>query len=287
MLLRVEYDGTDFAGFQAQADERTVQETLEDSVFAVTGERLRLIASSRTDAGVHARALPVVFRTQAKIPLHGLLRALNARLPPDCAVTGIAEVSDAFEVRRWALGKVYRYSVWNSRIRSALNHRTAWHVPMPLDLDAMRRAAAPLVGLHDFSSYRASGCQALSPVRHVTAIEISGESGGAVDLVFHGNAFLQNMIRILSGTLVEVGRGWRSEASPAEVLAARDRRLAGQTAPGHGLRLERVLYEPPVVWYEDWPSPQRASLSSSQSGGPGSSLAAPAATAGAGSPGDP
>ncbi len=249
-LLRLQYDGSDFAGFQAQSGERTIQETLEDALFGLTGERLRVLASSRTDAGVHAAGLPVIFRTESRIPIHGMLRALNTALPEDCAIAGIAEVDDAFDVRKSAVGKVYRYRVWNARSRSPLHRRTAWHVPVPLDLDAMRRAAVSLLGEHDFSSFRAAGCQAKTPVRRLTAVHVTGTPGDLVELVFCGNAFLQNMVRILTGTLVEVGRGYRSEASPGEVLAARDRRLAGQTAPGHGLILERVDYEPTIAWHD-------------------------------------
>ncbi len=225
-----------------------MQDTLEAAVLAVTGERLRVKASSRTDAGVHAAALPVLLRTQSPIPQHGLIRAMNSALPPDCSVIAATGVDDDFDVRTSASGKIYRYRVWNDRPRSALRTRTHWHVPVRLDLEAMRRAALALIGEHDFSAFRASGCQSKSPVRRLTRIAIEGEAGGEVLFELHGNAFLQNMVRILVGTLTEIGRGYRAESSTAEILASRDRRLAGQTAPGHGLTLEHVAYDLPLRW---------------------------------------
>lgn len=244
IALLAQYDGTDFHGFQFQSGFRSVQEELEKALTALTNEPHRVMSSSRTDAGVHAAAMPIITRTQTKIPLIGFLRGLAAHLPPDLSVVDVAEVDEAFDVRKSASGKVYRYRLWNGPTRSALRRVTHWAVPVPLDLDAMRAAAATLLGEHDFSAYRAAGCQAKTPIRRITRIDIEGASGAAVDIVVHGNAFLQNMVRILAGTLAEVGRGLKTVAAPEAALRARDRRLAGQTAPPHGLVLEHVLYEP-------------------------------------------
>jgi tRNA pseudouridine38-40 synthase len=252
VLLLVQYDGTEFKGYQRQAVLRTIQGTLEDAISQLTREEASVLASSRTDAGVHSLGLPVLFFTRSRIPLHGLVRALNTLLPPDVSVSDACEAPDGFDVRKSSLGKTYRYRVWNSRTRCAIRRRSAWFVPFPLDVLAMRRAAGDFVGEHDFSSFRASSCQAHTPIRRVTAVdvEVSGPTDagarihGDLSIVVRGNAFLQNMIRIMAGTLVEIGRGYRSDDAVRVALASRNRSDGGETAPGHGLILEAVHYHP-------------------------------------------
>ncbi|MFT7623872.1 MAG: tRNA pseudouridine38-40 synthase [Myxococcota bacterium] len=187
--------------------------------------------------------MPVSFCTQSRVPLFGWVRGLNGLLPHDASVIAAGEIDPKFDVRHSAKGKVYRYTIWNGTARSALLWRRAWSLRWPLDLDAMRRAAAVLVGDHDFSSFRASGCQSNTPTRRITDIRIEGQPGGRVDIFVEGNAFLQHMVRIIVGTLVDVGRSWEDEAFTTRALAARDRTKAGQTAPSRGLTLMRVLYE--------------------------------------------
>ncbi len=255
VLLLVQYDGTEFKGYQRQAVLRTIQGTLEDAISQLTREEASVLASSRTDAGVHALGLPVLFYTQSRIPLHGLVRALNTILPPDVSVSDACEAPDGFDVRKSSLGKTYRYRVWNSRTRCAIRRRNAWFIPFPLDVLAMRRAAASFVGEHDFSAFRASSCQAHTSIRHVFGVEVEAQGPiaasdagprihGDLAIVVRGNAFLQNMIRIMAGTLVEVGRGYRTDDAVATALQSRRRSDAGETAPGHGLILDVVHYDP-------------------------------------------
>ncbi len=245
IALLVQYDGTDFHGWQRQLGVRTVQQTLEEAVAVMDGgQRVPLRGSSRTDAGVHSRGLPASFRTTSTIPPIGYERGLNAALPSDVAIVACAEVVPEFDVRHSGKGKVYTYRIWNGPTRSPLLARTAWYVRKPVDLDAMRRASQPLIGVLDFESFRATGCQAKNATRNLTAIRIEGRTRAEIVITVEGNAFLQHMVRIIAGTLVDVGRGNREESFVAEALAARRREAAGQTAPSHGLTLERVLYDP-------------------------------------------
>ena len=154
----VEYDGTDFSGWQRQVEERTVQGTLEDALKAMTGESVFVRGAGRTDAGVHADGQVATFEIGVNIPPHGLLRGLNSALPPDVALVDVAEAPSDFDARFSARGKVYRYTVWSHFVRSPLRARRAWHVREPLDVEAIRTAAAALVGDHDFRAFRASDC---------------------------------------------------------------------------------------------------------------------------------
>ncbi len=160
------------------------------------------------------------------------------------SVVACAEVDASFHVRRNASGKIYRYSIWNGPGRAALLDRRCWHVRFDLDLEKMQRAADQLVGEHDYTSFRASGCQAPTPGRRVTDIAVEGDKGGVVTITFEGNAFLQHMVRIMVGTIVEVGRGAEPEDFPTTALKALDRAAAGPTAPAKGLTLELVRYDP-------------------------------------------
>lgn len=242
--LVLEYDGSALAGWQRQKNGPTVQEHVEFALARMLGGRVEVVGASRTDAGVHASAQVAHFRTSnTAIPEHGFRRGLNSLLPPCVAVVSARQVGPEFHARFSALGKRYRYALIAGRERSPLMRARAWHRPHRLDLDRMRRAAAPLVGRHDFSAFRAAGCGAAHPVRRVTAIEIDPRGRERIDIEVRGEAFLRNMVRIIAGTLVEVGERRREPASVARVLEARDRRHAGVTAPAHGLTLVEVMYE--------------------------------------------
>ena len=246
LLLLVEFDGTAFHGWQQQAEDRTVQAELSRAVAAMVGTSVTLRASSRTDAGVHAEALPVAFRTGARIPCEGFRRGLNSLLPADVAVTAVREVDPSFDPRRSSRGKRYRYDVWNAGWPSPLRARRSWWVRgTTLDTAAMQAAASHLLGEHDFSTFRAAHCDAKTPHRRLTRMEVSRPAEDEVRIVVEGDAFLRNMVRILAGTLVDVGRGRRAPDEMPALLAARDRRLAGPTAPPQGLTLERVFYVSP------------------------------------------
>lgn len=267
LLLLLEYDGTDFHGWQQQAPgQRTVQGVLRDALRTMTGLDLKLRASSRTDAGVHALGLPVTCAltgapaggaegapegappaaTAARIPRVGFLRGLNTLLPDDVSVTAVYDVPAGFDAREAARGKRYRYDIWNGPWRSALRARRSWWVRgAPLDRAAMQAGGQHLLGEHDFSSFRAVHCDSLSVHRNLTRVDVSEPEPHLVRLTVEGNAFLRNMVRIIAGTLVEVGRGALRPDDVAAALAARDRTLAGPTAPGHGLTLERVFLDLP------------------------------------------
>ncbi len=239
--LTIEYDGTDYHGWQVQPNGRTVQAVLQDAIARMTGETASLVAAGRTDAGVHAAGQVVSFALQRAIAPAVLQRGLNALTPPDIAVTAAEVACDDFHPRRAARSRVYTYCIWNARWASPFWRRYAWHVPQPLDVPAMRTAAAYMVGEHDFSSFRAAGCEAKHPVRRVLRSELE-QAADLITYHIEATGFLRHMVRNIAGTLVEIGRGERGAADTPRLLAARDRTLAGATAPGCGLCLTRVNY---------------------------------------------
>jgi len=249
--LTVAYDGSDFFGWQWQPDRRTVQGVIEEAIERVTGEKLRVVGSGRTDAGVHARGQAVSFQSSTRLAAEILLRALNANLPPDARVVGAVEAAADFCAMRASTGKRYRYVIDNGRIPDLFSRQRAWFVRDELDLDAMREAARLLVGRHDFKTYESSGSPRLGTCRTIRDFTVSRESPGLdqewIVVEVEADGFLYNMVRNLVGTLVEVGRGKQSASWPREILAARERRLAGPTAPPQGLYLLRVYFPQPEV----------------------------------------
>ncbi len=239
--LIIEYDGTNYAGWQVQPNGLAVQQVLEKALARVIGAPVRLHSSGRTDAGVHARRMIATFRTETTIPLRAFSDGLNTFLPLDIAVQEAEEVPVDFNPRRDAKGKHYRYTILNAPRRLPLVRLHTWHVREKLDLDAMRRAASHLVGEHDFAAFRASGCAAETTVRRIDALEI-GREGDLINIDVTGSGFLRNMVRIIVGTLVEAGLGKRSPDTISSLLQAPDRGAAGMTAPAHGLCLVDVFY---------------------------------------------
>jgi tRNA pseudouridine38-40 synthase len=244
--LTLAYDGTAYAGWQVQPEEKTVQEVLERAIEKVTGQRVRAIASGRTDAGVHALGQVVGFRTRTHLPADVLRRALNAELPRDVAVLEASEVNGRFHPIRDAVRKRYRYAIRDGPVRDVFRRRYCWQHPSRLDEAAMARAAEALVGRHDFHSFQSAGAERKDSIR--TVFELTVERGRGVEqdvisIEVEADGFLYNMVRAIVGTLVEVGRGARGEAWVAQVLAAQDRRAAGPTAPPQGLFLVRVDYD--------------------------------------------
>ena len=240
--LIVEYDGTHLCGWQRQANGPTVQQHLEEALAKLLVHDTQVTGASRTDAGVHACGQVATFRTPRTIPLHGIRRAVNSYLPPDIAVLDAAEVADDFHARHSATGKHYRYTILARAERSPLLRDRAWHHAEPLDIAAMNDAARALIGEHDFAAFRATGCTAKTTLRRVDAIAVT-RLGEHVEIDVEGNAFLRNMVRIMVGTLAEVGTGKRPVAQVAEILASKDRTRAGITAPAHGLTLVAVRYD--------------------------------------------
>ncbi|HET9626275.1 MAG TPA: tRNA pseudouridine(38-40) synthase TruA [Kofleriaceae bacterium] len=243
--LVVEYDGAGLCGWQRQANGPTVQGHLEAALARLLQHEVAVAGASRTDAGVHARGQVASFRTERPIPLHGVRRGLNSMLPDQIAVVEATEVGDDFHPRFSATGKHYRYLIFTRNERSPRWRDRAWHHPDPLDPEAMRAAATALIGEHDFSAFRAAGCTAKSTVRRLDAVAITplADEPAVLAVDVRGNAFLRNMVRILVGTLVEVGEHRRAVGQLAEILAGKDRTRAGITAPAHGLELVAVRYD--------------------------------------------
>jgi tRNA pseudouridine38-40 synthase len=241
--LVLEYDGTDFAGWQSQAGgERWVQATLAAALAELAGGPVRVTGAGRTDAGVHAEGQVAAATLETRLDADTLLRAVNAKLPADVAVRAAALAPDGFDPRREAKGKLYRYAVWNGAEPSPLRRRRTHAVREPLDVAAMRAAAAHLVGRHDFASFQGAGSAARSSVRTISGASVEGETGGEVRFELAGDGFLRHMVRNAVGTLLEVGLGRREAGSLPALLAARDRSRAGPTAPACGLTLVRVDY---------------------------------------------
>jgi len=239
--LLIEYDGTNYAGWQEQANGISVQQTVEEALAQITGVKARVKSSGRTDAGVHALAMPAVFATQSTLPLRAFIEGGNHFLPPDIAILDAREVPAHFRPIGDALAKQYRYSILNRGVRSPLRRMVAWHVREPLDLDAMARAAAHFVGEHDFSAFRASNCSAKTTRRRVDSVTIDCQ-GQQIIIDVVGGGFLKNMVRVMAGTLVDVGRGRFAPEHVAWLLQNGDRKKAGMTAPACGLCLVRVFY---------------------------------------------
>ena len=239
--LTVEYDGTDYHGWQVQPNGRTIQATLEAAVQRMVGECSRLAAAGRTDAGVHAAGQVVSFSLLRSWPPDTLLRGLNALTPRDISIRTVDVVDDEFDPRRAARSRVYIYRIWNARIPSPFWRRYTWHVAPPLDCERMRAAARHLIGEHDLSSFRAADCDAADPVRRVLRSELE-QSGELLTYTIEATAFLRHMVRNIVGTLVEIGTGARAVADILRLLAARDRKQAGPTAPPCGLCLMEVKY---------------------------------------------
>jgi tRNA pseudouridine38-40 synthase len=241
LRLVIEYDGTAFAGWQRQSGQRTVQACLEEAFQAMVGAPVRVTGAGRTDAGVHAEGQVVSARVAARIPCGGFLRGLNSHLPPDIAVRELCDAPATFDARRSARGKVYRYRIWNHLVRSPQRARWSWHCRAPLDTHAMREGAARFVGTHDFRAFRAADCERKTTVRDIRSFEVVRD-GALLTLDVEGTAFLKNMVRIMVGTLVAVGRGELAADAVTALLAGGDRTQAGTTAPAHGLTLVRVIY---------------------------------------------
>lgn len=242
LKLTLEYDGTHYVGWQLQPNGVSIHARLGQALEQLLGGPVALEAAGRTDSGVHATGQVVCFTTERVLPLKAYWRGLNGFLPEDIAVVRAEEVPADFDPRRWSHGKRYRYRVSNRPSRSPLRRFTHWEVFAPLDVEALRRGAAHLLGRHDFSSFRAADCQAAHALREVRRVDVQGTSGDELSVVVEGTAFLKHMVRNLVGTLMEVGKGRRPDTWVAEVLAARDRKRAGPTAPAHGLVLEEVFY---------------------------------------------
>lgn len=240
-VLVCEYDGTAYCGWQRQINGPSVQQVLEEALARLTGESVTVTGSSRTDAGVHALGLCAHFDSATRIPPDKLAFALNTMLPPDIRIRESSPAPEGFHARYSACGKVYRYAFFNSRHDCAIGRQYAAHVPLELNERLMHEEAQALCGTHDFAAFAASGSVATSTVRTIYRAQVT-RSGDTVTLTVLGDGFLYNMVRIIAGTLMEVGTGKRAPGAIARAIATGDRLALGQTAPAKGLTLMRVLY---------------------------------------------
>jgi tRNA pseudouridine38-40 synthase len=239
--LILEYEGTAYHGWQVQPGLATIQGVLQATLTRIASVPVQVTGAGRTDAGVHALGQVASFSADPRLDTLTLRKALNANLPRDIVVCRVEEASPDFDARRSARSKTYRYTILRRDYPSAWLARHSLYVPYPLDVEAMAEAARVLIGTHDFSAFRAGTCTAATPVRAV--LDASWRvAGDLVHFEITANAFLQHMVRIILGTLLEVGRGKRTPSDVATILASRERRRAGKTAPPHGLCLVEVHY---------------------------------------------
>ena len=240
-MAEVEYDGTDFHGWQTQPHARNIQDYIEAALSQVADQTVKVVCAGRTDAGVHALGQVIHFDSDARRATSEWLRGANANLPGDIAVHWVKPTRDDFHARYSARRRRYRYVILNRAERPALQRRNSAWIHRPLDADAMQRAAQALVGEHDFSSFRAAGCQSHSPLRRVFGVELRRD-GELVVMTICADAFLHHMVRNIAGVLIAVGGGDRPESWVGEVLAHRDRKQGGVTADARGLYLLDVEY---------------------------------------------
>ena len=240
--LTVEYDGTAYCGWQRQKNGLSIQQLLEESIGRITGEESRVIGSGRTDAGVHALAQVAHFHTASRLGERNLLMGINSLLPADIVVREVREADPAFHARFDAVSKVYLYRICNRPVRPALERHRAWFVWLPLDLERIAGALDLFRGRHDFSSFCSVKTDSPDHTRTILDIGLTEDGSGMIQISMEADGFLRYMVRCIVGTLVEIGRGRCSRADAAGILAARNRRRAGLTAPPQGLFLKEVRY---------------------------------------------
>lgn len=245
IAMRIRYDGTNYHGWQRQKNGITVQQVIEEALTELTGQETKVIGCSRTDAGVHALEYVFNFLTETSIPTEKLPYALNYRLGEDISAIEAFEVPMKFNARFSAKGKRYIYQIQNGRVKNPFFNRHSWHIPYHLDVDAMIEAAPIFEGTHDFAGFMATGGEQKTTVRTVRVCRVSrdAEQPESICVTVEADAFLYNMVRIITGTLAEVGFGRIKVEELPEILASCDRKRGGMTAPPQGLFLKKVYYD--------------------------------------------
>lgn len=241
-MLRVAYDGTEYCGWQSQPGLRTVEGTLKSALDRLMRQDIKLIGASRTDAGVHAEGNVAVFDCDTTIPADKIKYALNNLLPEDVVVTESVPVADAFHPRHCDCRKTYQYRILNTPLPDPNRRRNTYFYRGNIDIDSMRKAAGYIVGEHDFTCFMAAGSQVKDTVRTVYALELDRQDD-IIIMTIQGNGFLYNMVRIIAGTLLMVGRGQLKPEALEEIIKSKDRSKAGPTAPAKGLTLKSIIYE--------------------------------------------
>ncbi len=240
--LLIEYDGTNYLGWQVQPKGSTIQGILEEKIRLLTKEPVRLFGSGRTDSGVHAFGQVAHFKTRSQMDVRTIQRALNSLLPPDIVIREVEAADEDFHARRHSKSKVYEYRILNRNLRSAFHREYAWYIPQKLNFTEMKKASQSLIGEHDFSAFRSVGSPTRTTVRRVIRAEWKRGREGFIRFEIEANGFLKQMVRAIVGTLVEVGKGKMDAAEFRKVLESKDRRNAGPTAPARGLFLKEVKY---------------------------------------------
>ncbi len=238
----MEYDGAAYCGWQRQKNGISIQQILEEAVARIIGENVSIIASGRTDAGVHALNQVASFQSQSLLPVNKIFLGVNSVLPEDIIVKDLQEVPPDFNALKDAKGKVYVYRIRNQRVRPVLGRQYYWFVRFPLDLVRIREAASYLTGEHDFSCFCATGCDIKNRIRTLGNITIDQRENGVLEITVESSGFLRHMVRNIVGTLVDVGRGKLQPEDIPEIIAGGDRKKAGVAAPAHGLFLKEVKY---------------------------------------------
>jgi len=238
----VEYDGTGYHGWQQQKRRPTIQQTLEEMIGIIANEKIKVIGSGRTDAGVHALNQVAHFRTTSKLDADRLCYGINCLLPDEIVIKNLTEVDENFHAQRDVVSKIYLYRILNTPTRSVLHRHYAWHIPYALDLERMKTAASFLEGPHNFSSFCATGTDVIGKDRTILKIDIKPGPDGFIRIWIEADGFLRYMVRNIVGTLVDVGRGRTQPVELVNILEAKDRKVAGPTAPACGLFLKEVKY---------------------------------------------
>ncbi|ABR50516.1 tRNA pseudouridine synthase A [Alkaliphilus metalliredigens QYMF] len=241
IMIEIEYDGTNYSGWQIQQNAPSIQEEIAKALKKVTGEEITTHGSGRTDAGVHAQGQVASFQLHSKIPAERISFALNGKLPRDITILEAKEMPEDFHARYSAIGKRYGYCIMNNTHGSALLRNYCYHVPYKLDLQKMKQASETLLGTHDFKGFMASGSQVKSTVRRIDEINFDTQ-GSQIWITMQGNGFLYKMVRIIVGSLVGIGTGKIKEEALQNILETQNRRVAVKTAPAQGLYLQKVFY---------------------------------------------
>lgn len=240
--LVIEYDGSNYHGWQTQPNAITIQEIIEGKLAIITQKKVNLVASGRTDTGVHALGQVANFYTQSTIAAESLGKSLNSLLPPDIVIRKAEELEESFHARFSARSKVYLFIILNDKIPSAIYRNYSWHLPFNLDIDKMRRSASFLIGEHDFSCFKSSDSENTDPIRDLMDINLFRNKDRFIHIRIEANGFLKYMVRNIVGTLMDVGRNKISVSEFNAIFQSKDRTKAGVTAPPQGLFLKEVKY---------------------------------------------
>lgn len=239
--LVIEYDGTNYHGWQKQPKLKSIQGTIEEAIRHITGEKVSLTGSGRTDAGVHALAQVASFKTESEIKCRVLKRGLNAVLPSDISIKEVSDAENSFNARFSAKGKVYIYRILNRDFPSPFEKNYSWFVPNRLNMAKVRRAAGKFTGKHHFGAFRSAECSSKKPEKEIKSLKVR-KNGDIITFEIEADGFLQHMVRIITGTLVDVGKGKIPAENIDKILSSLDRRRAGVSAPSSGLYLKEVFY---------------------------------------------